>query len=244
MKKNTPFIILSLFLFMMIMGAWHGHSDPYLNLMKKGYRYYRNELYRDALGYYLEGREKNGRSVVPYFNSGTAYYKLEDYTSSIQSFTEALKRTNDKGEIADIHYNLGNNYFQLGDYENAIEHYKQGLEKNPYDLNMKYNLELALKRNAEKNRRYPLPDKEEKEEGKTAIQGEEKGEDMSNRDQDKKQGSAADREEGPLEESYQQREFTRREAEQLIYSVNSDQSRIMAEIIQKRTGAVRHEKDW
>jgi len=206
-------------------------ADPYTTVMRKGNRYYRNSLYREALGNYDQGVEKNGKSPVPHFNRGAALYKTEDYVESIEALTEAPKRADSSEQIAQIQYNLGNNHFQLGNYGKAAEHYTEALKEAPYDLDTKFNLELALEKLAGQSAVTQEEAQDEKGDGgpqfaesPPAEEGEHKG--------------------GSGEQEPEDGEFSQEEAEQLVDSVNNDQSRIMNEIIQNRAGKVQYEKDW
>jgi Ca-activated chloride channel family protein len=206
-------------------------ADPYSAVMRKGYRYYRNSLYREALGYFEQGVDKNGKSPVPHFNTGATLYKMEDYVRSIEALTEALKKTDSAEQIAQIHYNLGNNHFQLGNYDKAVEHYIQALKEAPYDLDAKFNLELALEKLSGKSAPAAEDVQDEKGDGGPGPAEGPPAEDS------KRAGSSGEQEQGT-------QEFSREEAEQLVDSVNNDQSKIMNEIIQNRAGKVQHEKDW
>lgn len=244
MKKRFALIILS-FISIMTISGFYGYPESYIQLMNRGNRFYKNELYREALSYFTRGKDKNEGSFAPHFNCGAACYKLEDYTKAIEYFTEALKHTDDEEVIANIHYNLGNSYFKLGEFDRAIEQYKLGLEKKPYNLNMKYNLELALKKNIEQSKYYlPSDDmKEKKGEGENTKTGAEQKKDESAQEKQEhleKTASSKGLQIGPSGE----RQFTRREAEQLIYSINNDQSGVMREMIKKRLGTSQYEKDW
>lgn len=242
MKKRFALIILSFILIMTISG-FYGYPEPYIQLMNSGNRYYKNELYREALSYFARGKEKNQGSFVPHFNCGAACYKLEDYTGAIEYFTEALKRTDDEEVIANIHYNLGNSYFKLGEFDRAIEQYKLGLEKKPYNLNMKYNLELALKKKVEQSKYHPPSGDMREDEGKnTKIGVEQKKEEKSQEKLEQLDKTTAEK--SLQVEPSGEREFTRREAEQLIYSINNDQSGVMHDMIKKRLGTSQYEKDW
>jgi tetratricopeptide (TPR) repeat protein len=206
-------------------------ADPYTTVMRKGNRYYRNSLYREALGYYDQGVEKNGKSPVPRFNRGAALYKTEDYIESIEALTEALKRADSSEQIAQIQYNLGNNHFQLGNYGKAAEHYIAALKEAPYDLDTKFNLELAL----------------EKLSGQSAVTQEEAQDEKGEGGPQPAESPPAEEgkhEGGSGEQKPEDREFSQEEAEQLVDSVNNDQSRILNEIIQNRAGKVQYEKDW
>jgi len=206
-------------------------ADPYTSVMRKGIRYYKNQLYREALGFFQQGMEKNEKSLAPHFNTGAVLYKMEDYIQSIESLTASLERTKDDEEIAQIHYNLGNNHYQIGNYDKAAEHYVQALDKNPYDLNSKFNLELALNKLADQ----ASPSQEETEDEK----GEGGPEHAENQQSDEAEHKGSSGEQEQTKD-----EFSREEAERLVDSVNNDQSRIINDIIQNRAGRVQHEKDW
>ncbi|MGQ9615943.1 MAG: tetratricopeptide repeat protein [Spirochaetota bacterium] len=241
MKKRTALIIS--FFILMTTSGFYGYPESYIQLMSRGNHYFKNELYREALAYFTRGKDKNEGSFVPHFNCGTASYKLEDYTGAIEYFTEALKHTDDEEITANIYYNLGNSYFKLGEFDRAIEQYKLGLEKNPYNLNMKYNLELALKKKIEQSKQYPLSGDMKEDEGKNAKTGaEQKKNENTEEKLERLDRTAAVK--GLQVEPSGERELTRREAEQLIHSINEDQSGVMRDMIKKRLGTSQHEKDW
>jgi tetratricopeptide (TPR) repeat protein len=228
-RKKGILCLLPLIPLLFVAGSLR--ADPYTSVMRKGVRYYKNELYREALGFFQQGMKKNNKSIAPHFNTGAALYKMEDYITSIESLTASLERTKDDKEIAQIHYNLGNNHYQLGNYDKAVEHYTQALEKDPYDLNSKFNLELALHKLSGQSSPSQEETEDEKGEG-----GPEQSENEP-RDDGEHKGS-----EGEQEQTDE--DFSREEAERLVDSVNNDQSRIINEIIQNRAGRVQHEKDW
>jgi len=213
MKKRLVFYLFCIFILLIPIVC---SAEPYGILMKRGNRYFKRGLYRDALGYYLKGSEKNKKALEPYFNSADAYYNVEDYSRSIEELTKALRLTEKPNRLADIHYNIGNNYFKLGDFNKAVENYKKGLEYNPGDLNMKYNLELALKKMSEKRPSENANSKNNKNAG----------------NKEKKQSPD------------QKENAGQQEARRLFNSTNTDQSKTLAEIIRKKAGSVQNEKDW
>ena len=73
-------------------------ADPNTSVMRKGIRYYKNQLYKEALGFFQQGMEKNEKSLAPHFNTGAALYKMENYIQAIESLTESLERTKDDEE--------------------------------------------------------------------------------------------------------------------------------------------------
>jgi len=183
---------------------------------------------------------------------------MEDYINAIDQLAAALQNTRNDAKKTDIHYNLGNSYYQLGQYEKAVEHYMKGLELSPYNLNLKYNLELALKK---------LKDAEKKKDEQTAAdggtrkgpQGEKglpKGEQSKSTPEEKPagdektgsgkagSGKAETQKQSGSVESGEKHALTKEEAERLINSLNTDQTAIIGELIKKRLSASENEKDW
>jgi Ca-activated chloride channel family protein len=247
--RRLRYIVIFLFLLWSLLSV-DLFADSYWGLMKRGNRYYKNELYGDALRYYSEGDKKNPGVFEPAFNMGDALYKAEDYRGSIKSFDRSLPSARNDFERADIYYNLGNGYFMAGEYDRAIESYIRGLELNPTNLNMKYNLELALKRKKEEQERRETGVDERPSGGDGEPQGESefRGDPESTESGAKNgKGQQVEKEEsqgGIQNESGDERELSREEAERLLSSVNSDQVEIINDIIQQRVHGGETEKDW
>ncbi len=90
------------------------------------------------------------------FDSGTAAYKLKDYTKALESFSQALL-TPDTGLQSKGHYNLGNTLYQhgemqknddkkLSDWTNALDHYEQTLKLDPQNKEAKDNYEYVKRK--------------------------------------------------------------------------------------------------
>lgn len=218
------------------------YAQSYTGIMRRGDRYYRTELYGKALEYYLQGREKNRNAPEPLFNAGDSSYRMEDYVKSLEYYSDTLLLERNEKKKADIFYNMGNSYFKLEEYERAIEYYKKALDINPYELNIKYNLELSLKK---------LKERSKKED--TNNQGEGKRVESEAKDQEKTTGGSKDLGEGEKKERDERtngereelkKDFTREEAARLFNSINSDQREILGDIIKERLGKAKYEKDW
>lgn len=214
----------------------------YYGLIRRGNRFFRNDLFREALGYYIRGGEKNPGALEPAFNTGAALYKIEDYTRSVEILTRTLEETGKPEALADLHYNLGNNYYQLGDFGKAVEHYTKGLELDPNSLNTKYNLELA-------QRKLQQAEKQEEERNGGVDGGgkEEQGKpEPGNQSSATSRGGTEQRQVPPSggQEGSRSGPFSAEEAERLIGSVNTDQSKIVGDNIKQRLGRSQNEKDW
>jgi len=214
----------------------------YYGLIRRGNRFFRNDLFREALGYYIRGGEKNPGALEPAFNTGAALYKIEDYTRSIEILTRTLEETGKPEALADLHYNLGNNYYQLGDFGKAVEHYTKGLELDPNSLNMKYNLELAQRKlqqaeKQEEERNGGVDGGGKKELGKPEPGGQSSATSRGGTEQRQVPPSGG-------QEGSRSGPFSAEEAERLIGSVNTDQSKIVGDNIKQRLGRSQNEKDW
>lgn len=238
-----------LFLFLTLLSFFSQYraieAASYTHLIKKGNRFFKNELYKDALMYYLQGRKKNKKASEPIFNAGAAYYKMNDYIKSIESFSEILQKEDPGKKSADIYYNLGNTYYQLGDYQNAVQSYIKGLDIDPDDLNMKYNLELTLKKlneNKQEDRQKQNTDNNKKEDNKEDGSSKKEPADI---DTNNLSGKKNDEQKKPYPEDASARnELSREEAERLINSLNTDQTSTIGDIIKQRISKKSDETDW
>jgi tetratricopeptide (TPR) repeat protein len=78
-------------------------------------------------------------AAVPTKQEGDRAYSHSDYTKAIQVY-EAILKT---GESADIYYNLGNAYYKTNDIAKAILNYERALLIEPYNSDIRNNLDIA-----------------------------------------------------------------------------------------------------
>ena len=77
--------------------------------------------------------EDHEKTADSYFNLGAIQCKLEDYTSSAESYQQAPKIRKkvlgeDHEKTADSYFNLGATQCELGDYTSSVESYQQALK--------------------------------------------------------------------------------------------------------------------
>ena len=74
------------------------------------------------------------------FKKGTEFYDSGNYQMAITYFDSLI----DAGSVSsEIHYNKGNCYFKLDSLALAIVEYERGLNINPKDLDIVYNLKIC-----------------------------------------------------------------------------------------------------
>jgi len=109
-----------------------------------------------------------------YFNLGTTYYKIGDYTKAVNEFLNAVKGAPSKEMLSKILYNMGNSYYQLAvgsdDLEAQVEFldstislYRKVLRENPGSADAASNLEISQLKRVEVLKSIEDRDKEVKE---------------------------------------------------------------------------------
>jgi tetratricopeptide (TPR) repeat protein len=88
-------------------------------------------------------------SPLARYNAGTAHLADGDHRSAVPLLDQAAK-TADPGLAPAAAYNLGNARLAAGDYAAAVEAYKQTLRAAPTNAAAKFNLELALRQQQQK----------------------------------------------------------------------------------------------
>jgi len=135
---------------------------------------YRQGKFEDAYSQFqqtLKSHPETSAEDKLQFDSGTAAYKLKDYSKALESFSQALL-TRDTGLQSKGHYNLGNTLYQRGenektddkklsDWTNALDHYEQTLKLDPQNKEAKDNYDYVKKKIEElknkKSQQQPSP---------------------------------------------------------------------------------------
>ncbi len=75
-----------------------------------------------------------------------AYYSKGNYQQAVLEYEKLLK----EGESAEVYYNLGNAYYRLNNITRAVISYERALLLSPGDKDIKFNLEMARSKTADK----------------------------------------------------------------------------------------------
>ena len=109
---------------------------------RKGGKFYNSQKYGSALNSYQEILKKYPKNQSALFNTGNAYYRLNEYTQAEDAFKKASQESGEYAQHA--LFNLGNTYYKAGDMEKAKESYKAAILKDPTDKEAIHNLQLLL----------------------------------------------------------------------------------------------------
>ena len=205
-------------------------AEPLELLIYKGNKNYSMKNYEEALSYYLLAEKKSDKTMRAVYNRANTLYKLENFTEAERAYIKAIETKKAKIKKK-AYFNLGNTYFMLGDYQKAIDSYINALEIDPYDMDVKYNLELAWKK-LEEQKKKPSTESNKKESKKSK--------EKNKQDKDKKESTGAQKE--PAEHEYDR--LTPEEAEKIINSVENNQDKILRDTILQKVDLQDEEKDW
>lgn len=73
------------------------------------------------------------------FIKANSYFEQEKFVLAVDTYEELLNSV----EHADLYYNLGNAYYRMGEIGNAVWAYEKGLQFEPGNDDIKYNLDLV-----------------------------------------------------------------------------------------------------
>jgi len=189
----------------------------------------------DALVHYDKAVKKLPAEAGTHFDRGAALYALSRFDEAGEEFLRATE-ARDPGLKASAFYNLGNAFFKKEKFKEAVSAYTRSLGLKPDDKQAKWNLEIALRKQKDKD------DKDKKDQD-DKNKDQKKDQDKKDKQDQKDQKDQKDQQKQP-----QEKPSTPKEQEQ-IQSVldNLERSSKDLEKERARARAVRRappERDW
>jgi Ca-activated chloride channel family protein len=135
----------------------------------------------EALGHYDKAIAKLPADPGAHFDRGAALYALSRFDEAGQEFLRATQGS-DGSLKASAFLNLGNAFSKKDKYKEAIEAYKRALALRPEDQAAKWNLEVALAKKKEEDKKQQDQDKNKDDKQK---QDQKKDQKKDDKDQDK-----------------------------------------------------------
>jgi Ca-activated chloride channel family protein len=106
----------------------------------------------EALAHYDKAVGKLPADAGAHFDRGAALYALSRFDEAGQEFLRATE-AKDGALKASAFYNLGNAFFKKDKFKEAAEAYKRTLGLNPADKLAKWNLEIALQKQKDEEKK-------------------------------------------------------------------------------------------
>ncbi len=123
-----------------------------------------------------------------YYNLGRLLYRGQQWKEAQAAFASALAYDKDQQLADQIYYNLGNVHACQQEFEQAVKQYKQTVQRNPEDVDARYNLSLArLLAQQQQQQQQQQQGDGEQQQGSEGQQGEQ-GESQQAENQDGQQG--------------------------------------------------------
>ncbi len=140
----------------------------------------------EALAHYDQAVAALPADPTVHFDRGSALFALSRYDEAIAELMRATE-TKSPSLKAAAFYNLGNSYFKAERFADAIAAYKRSLGLEPGDVRAKWNLELALqKKQEEDKKKQEQQDKDKKDEQKKQDEKQDKDKKQDEKKQDEK----------------------------------------------------------
>jgi len=147
----------------------------------------------DALAHYDKAVGKLPADPGVHFDRGAALYALSRFDEAGQEFLRATE-AKDGGLKASAFYNLGNAFFKKDKFKEAVEAYTRSLGLNPADKLAKWNLEIALQKQKDddKKKQDDKNKDDKKKDDKDKNKDDKKKQDDKNKDDKKKDDKKKD----------------------------------------------------
>ena len=140
----------------------------------------------EALGEYDKAATQLPTEPGAQFNRGTALYALSRFDEAAEAFLRATEAKTPERKAAAF-YNLGNSYYQGKKWKEAVAAFRKSLAYDPADARAKWNLELALRKKTEEEKKGEnKDDKDKNEKNKEKGKDEQAKDDNKGDDKDKK----------------------------------------------------------
>jgi Ca-activated chloride channel family protein len=118
----------------------------------EGNRLFAEGKFGEAERQYLEAQADLPQSPELFYNLGNALVRQKKYDMGLQALNQAA-REGDRRLRADSWFNAGDALFEMGNFAEAAQAFAHALRINPGDRDAKHNLELALQKSEEQQKR-------------------------------------------------------------------------------------------
>ena len=166
-------------------------------LIFRGNRSFDKQKYGEATSTFSEAVKKNEKDFGAHYNLGNSLYKIKKYDEAIAEYQKAQKNTNNKDEKAASYYNEGNAHLQNGDGEKAVNAYKNALKFDPDNEAILKNLQIAKKKQKQKDNTQNQQNKQNKnQDNNQNQQGDQNQENKNNNTKNQPNGNIGDQNKG------------------------------------------------
>jgi Ca-activated chloride channel family protein len=217
---------------------------------REGNRLFAQGKYEAAERAYLDAQVNNpGRPEVLY-NLGNSLIKQKKYNQGIQALHQSMSKGSDQIK-ENSWFNAGNALFLAGNYKDSAQAFIQALRLNPEDRDAKNNLEMALKKLKEQERKNADNSPKQGNAEKKSANASKDGADHQNRSSNKDSDSSA-RSNKPSESQKNatappvqpKGSISKERALQILQAVQNQELEEQRKLLQSRSNRKFAGKDW
>ena len=228
-------VIIFLMLFLLA-GAGNVTADKAAAFNKKGIDAYRDKRYDESLKQFTEALIERPNTPELHFNRGTALSALRKKDEAVNELDSAARSFKKKESTAAAHFNAGNALFGAGDFKGALDHYKTAVKLDPQSRDIRYNLELAVRKMNEQKKEQSNKDTKNKDERKNDQQ-------KNKTPQNKQQQQKMEQQQSKRQNSDFQ-PMTKEEAERLLDAMNDDEKKSLSQRNEQMKTKMGASDDW
>jgi len=272
--------VLNLLVMGIVFTVSTGFGDKVYFLNEEGNKAYQEEKYQEALKKYREAQLEDPESKSILYNIGNVFYRQGNHEKALEKYNLVLHKDPSEMETDSL-FNRGNTLFRAAESDlrtgkldlakenliTAIHSYREVLLLNPDDRESKYNLELALRRlnDLEKKQSEQEQKKNQNQDRKQSQQQQDQSGEQKNRPEDpqspelqpnesdqrenretkgkpeNEKQSPADQFEGTPPEM---RKMTKEEAETILQALKNDERKVQEILRKPEFTGQSVEKDW
>ncbi|MEE8483652.1 MAG: tetratricopeptide repeat protein, partial [Nitrospinota bacterium] len=231
-------------------------GDTHYFAVQEGNEKYRKGEYEEALKNYRRAQIEKDSGVSRY-NLGNAYFRKKEYGKAAELFSGVFSGANESenAELASKSlYNYGNSKLAAGDEKASRENlpgaiddlkaaagaYKITLLQNPANTNAKHNMELALNKLSELEKKQQQQQSNEQENKDEENKEKENKEDNKNSQKDKNEISESKKD----NEQEKQTKMKPEDVKRILEALAQNEKKVLKELRAKKMRERRLEKDW
>lgn len=250
-KHKTLFIVLGVIKFLvkiaivlfMVTKAKSAAAQTANQFLREGNKLYKNQKYNNATESYAKALQLAPKDVRAYFNQGDAFYRLNELDKSKDMFDAVSKAALNSDIKARAFYNTGNIFYKQEKYEESAKAYKESLKLNPKDVDVKYNLMMALakikknKNNENKNNKDNKNNKENKDNKNDKNQ---QNQNKNNQNKNNQNQQGAQNQQTPPGQ------MSKEQVEKLLEAMSAEEGKVQQKLSKEKgeTKKAKVQKDW
>lgn len=221
--------------------------DPFHENVEKGNREAEERDAEAALERYDEARRVNPGSPIPDFNRGIVLSR-EGRTEEAGDAFLAAAASEDPAIAAHALYNHGNTLLEAELFAPAVEAYLQSLDLDPGDEDARRNLEIAVQRLEEQQQQQQQQDRQDENRGDDREQQQQQQQPGENEEKASPENEESDPEEPgeqpPAEPGPPEERLTREDAERLLNAIESDELKVLEQLLDQEQESKGVGVDW